>query len=83
MKIVKVSDKGQIAIPKSLQFDLGIQKGDEVILIKIGGKLIIEKSTKVEKTFVDDFKDLLKISENSLDKIWNNKEDDIWSSYLK
>jgi len=31
----------------------------------------------------DNFKDLLKFSEQSLKEVWNNKEDDIWNTYLK
>ena len=30
-----------------------------------------------------DFKDILKFSETSLKKIWDNKEDEIWKKYLK
>lgn len=31
----------------------------------------------------DEFKDLLKFSEESLKRVWNNKSDNIWSNYLK
>jgi len=31
----------------------------------------------------DDFKDLLKLSELSLKKVWDNEEDEIWNEYLK
>jgi hypothetical protein len=31
----------------------------------------------------DDFKDLLKHSEKVANKLWNNKEDEIWDNYLK
>ena len=31
----------------------------------------------------DDFRDILKFSELALKEVWNNKEDDIWNSYLK
>lgn len=30
----------------------------------------------------DDFKDLLKYSERVAEKIWNNKDDEIWDRYL-
>ena len=32
IKTVKVSDKGQIAIPQSIRENMGIEKGDELIL---------------------------------------------------
>jgi len=43
----------------------------------------MEKSDKVSKKVRDDFKDILKFSEESLKEIWDNKEDDIWESYLE
>lgn len=83
MKIIKVSDKGQIAIPQIFREKLGITKGDDLVLLEIGGKLLIEKQQKVEKKLSEDFEDILKFSEKSLKEIWNNKEDDIWGEYLK
>ena len=42
--------------------------------------------TKVNKSIIgklsDDFKDVEKFKELSLNKIWNNKEDDVWEEYL-
>ncbi len=35
------------------------------------------------KTMKDDFKDLLKFSEQALKKVWGNKPGNIWSEYLK
>ncbi len=83
MKTIKVSDKGQISIPQSFRERLGILKGDELILFEVGGKLLIEKQQKAEEKIKEDFKDILKFSEDSLKKIWNNKEDDVWGEYLK
>jgi len=83
MKIIKVSDKGQIAIPQIFREKLGITKGDDLVLFDIGGKLLIEKQQKVEEKLNEDFKNILKFSEKSLEKIWNNKEDDVWGEYLK
>ncbi|MCK5624303.1 AbrB/MazE/SpoVT family DNA-binding domain-containing protein [Candidatus Pacearchaeota archaeon] len=83
MKIIKVSDKGQIAIPQSFREKLGITKGDDLVLFDIGGKLLIEKQQKVEKKLIEDFNDILKFSEKSLKEIWDNKEDNVWGEYLK
>jgi len=83
MKIIKVSDKGQIAIPQIFRKKLGIAKGDDLVLFDIGGKLLIEKQQKVKKKLSEDFEDILKFSEKSLKEIWNNKEDDIWGEYIK
>lgn len=73
-KIVKVSDKGQISLPISIRESTGIKKGDDVLLIKKGRTILIEKIKE------SDFRDLLKHSEKVAEKLWGNKEDDIWDS---
>ena len=76
-KRIKVTDKGQISIPIEIRKSVGINFGDELIAIRNGETLCLKKIKK------DDFKDLLKLSEHSLKKLWDNKEDEIWDSYLK
>jgi AbrB family looped-hinge helix DNA binding protein len=83
IKTVRVSDKGQIAIPKVLREELGIYKGDELVLINDNGKLLIEKSEKVSERIKDDFADIVALTSKSLEDVWDNKEDDVWSEYLK
>jgi len=80
---VTVSEKGQIAIPMEVRRKIGIEKGDSLVLLSVDGKILLEKSQKFEKKIEDDFKDILKFSENSLKSVWDNKQDEIWSSYLK
>ena len=80
---VKVSEKGQIAIPKEIRDVLGITEGDSLILLQTENKILLEKSQKAEKSLKDDFSDILKLSERSLKDLWDNKEDDVWNSYLK
>ena len=43
----------------------------------------MEKAEIASIKIEDDFKDILKFSELALKEVWNNKEDDIWNSYLK
>lgn len=83
MKTIKVSEKGQIAIPQSIREQVGIEKGDEIIIFQVNGKLLIEKTQEIETKLEDDFKDIVKISEQSLKEVWDNKKDDIWGEYLK
>lgn len=83
MKTIKVSEKGQIAIPQPIRETLGIERGDELIIIQIDNKILLEKSQKMEQKIKDDFKDILKFSEKSLKEVWDNKSDDIWNQYLK
>ena len=80
IKIVKVSDKGQIAIPLDIRKINGINKGDNLIIIQEDGKILIEKTSEKMR---DDFSDILRFSEESLKEVWDNEEDNIWNQYLK
>jgi len=40
----KVSEKGQITVPKRLREQLGIRAGDELDLIEDEGKLVVRKA---------------------------------------
>lgn len=80
---VKISEKGQIAIPRSIRKKMNFSRGDTLVLFQIDDKLLVEKSDKVESRIKDDFIDIKKASEKSLKKIWNNKKDEIWNIYLK
>ncbi|MFA5856345.1 MAG: AbrB/MazE/SpoVT family DNA-binding domain-containing protein [Candidatus Pacearchaeota archaeon] len=71
-KIIRVTDKGQISIPVEIRNAMGILAGDELIAVREGESIFLRKIKK------DDFKDLLKHSEAVANKLWNNKEDDIW-----
>jgi len=83
MKTIKVSDKGQIAIPNQMRETLGINRGDELVIFQVGKRILIEKLSDVEYKMKDEFKDVMKLNERSLKKVWNNKSDDVWNSYLK
>jgi AbrB family looped-hinge helix DNA binding protein len=76
LKTVKVSEKGQIAIPREIRKEMEIEKGDQLIIIEDKGKMIVEK---VE----DRFDDFHKMGLISLRDVWDNEEDDIFEEYLK
>jgi len=78
IKTIKVSDKGQIALPVEVRESADINVGDNLILIQKGKKIMIEKVELIEDKIKDDFKDLLKLSEITAKKLWNNDYDDIW-----
>jgi len=80
IKTVKVSDKGQIAIPLEIRREAGIEEGDNVLILQDNGKILLEKTELISKEIKDDFRDLLKLSEVSLEKFWSSKEDDIWDN---
>jgi AbrB family looped-hinge helix DNA binding protein len=83
IKTVRVSDKGQIAIPQTIREKMGINKGDDLVLFQIDNKILLEKAQNVAEKIEDDFKDIAKFSEKSLKSVWDNKKDDIWNKYLK
>lgn len=83
IKTIKISEKGQIAIPKPIREKMGLDKGDELLLCEVDGKIMLEKVKIFSNMIKDNFKDIEKFNENSLKEVWDNKEDDIWSSYLR
>ena len=76
VKIVKVTDKGQISLPVRMRESLAISEGDELIITKTDNALIMKKIKK------DDFSDLSILSASALNKIWDNPGDEIWNTYL-
>jgi len=76
-KKIKASQKGQIAIPADIQRRMGIKKGDELLLISKGKKIVLEKPDRIVTQMKDEFKDMEAFSELSLKKIWFNKKDDV------
>jgi AbrB family looped-hinge helix DNA binding protein len=80
---VKVSDKGQISIPVEVQREIGIKKGDELLLIRRGRKILLEKPERLLKLLEDEFADVQSLTETSLAGLWSNKTDDVWNQYLK
>ena len=82
-KKIKVSQKGQIVIPADIQRRMGIKKGDELLLISKGKKIVLEKPDKIVTQLKSEFKDVEAFSELSLKKIWLNRKDNVWDRYLR
>lgn len=74
VKIIKVTNKGQISLPVGIRESLEIKQGDELLITRSNDSLIIKKIKK------NDFSDLLKHSEKVAKKLWNNKEDEVWNN---
>ena len=79
VKVISVSSKGQIVIHEEFRDDLKLRKGSHLVMIKEGDTLFLKKEEKVR----DEFADLLKLSEKSLQDVWGSKKDDIWNKYLE
>ena len=82
-KKVKVSDKGQISLPVEIQREIGIKKGDTLLLIRKGQKIVLEKAERIAQAPEDGFADLQVFSESSLRRMWLSRREDVWDSYLK
>ncbi len=82
-KKVKVSDKGQISLPMEIQREVGIKKGDELLLIRKGQKIVLAKPRRVVEVLEEEFADLQDITEASLRRMWLRKNEDVWDRYLK
>lgn len=80
IKTVKVSEKGQIAIPADIRESVGIHKGDTLILIKEEKRILLQKAEELGKEAKDEFKHLLKHSEEVAKKFWSSKADDVWDT---
>ena len=80
---IKVSAKGRITLPSDMQKEMGIKKGDEIILVRKGEKIILEKSERITNSLKNEFVDIKSLSEQSLRKLWLNKDDEIWKQYVK
>lgn len=83
IKTIRVSEKGQIAIPIEIRNKLKIDFGDELVIVQNEEKMLIEKAPKISRQIKDDFNDILRHSENSLKEVWDNPQDEIWNQYLK
>lgn len=82
IKTVNVSDKGQISLPIEMREKMNISRGDRLLVMQLKDKILIEKIKNMGR-IKDEFEDILKFNELALKEVWNNKEDDIWGSYLK
>ena len=73
IKTAKISSKRQITIPKDFT---AFREGKKALLIGKDGKIII-------KPLPEDFDETTILSEKSLAKSWNSKEDDEAFAYLQ
>ncbi len=81
-KKVKVTDKGQVSIPVEVQRKVGIARGDELLLIVKGEKIVLERAGRIAELLEDEFSDLQATSEESLRRVWLNRSDNVWDKYL-
>ena len=78
VRTVKVSEKGQIAIPADIRRLMKVTKGTTLVLITDGQRLFVERESDAAKHVAEDFSAFLKATEESLKEVWDNDEDAIW-----
>ena len=83
LKTIKLSEKGQISIPKDIRKGMRLKKGDKLVLMTKGEQLIVQKADAVLKKLSIDEESIgnMLISEGTLKKDWDNKYDERWNKY--
>lgn len=82
MKTIKLSEKGQIAIPKIMREELHLKRGARLLVIRQGNELIIKKQEDAAKKLnLREGYETMLASQNVLAKEWGNKYDDRWDKY--
>jgi len=81
IKTVKISDKGQISIPKDIREELNMKEGETLILITDGKRIVLEKKDRLIKKLKGEGKETMLMSEHVLKKDWDNEYDERWNRY--
>ncbi|MBM2852452.1 MAG: putative transcription regulator AbrB/SpoV [Candidatus Nitrosotenuis sp.] len=83
IRTIKVSQKGQVSIPTDIRKTMKIKKGDNLVMIVKGRKIVLEKSENIALLLDGEFRDVKAFTEKTLKKIWLNKHDEKWNKYAK
>lgn len=60
-----------------------IKKGDDLVMIIKGRKILLEKSEDLGLLLDSEFKDVKTVTEQGLKKVWLNRKDNVWDTYGK
>ena len=83
LKTIKLSEKGQISIPKEIRKGMHLKKGDKLVLMANGEQLIMQKADAVLKKLgiAEESLNNMLASQETLKKDWDNKYDERWNKY--
>ena len=83
IKTIKLSEKGQISIPKEIREGMHLKKGDKLVLMTKGEQLILQRADVLLKKLgiEEESVGTISIAEGSLNKDWDNKYDERWNKY--
>ena len=79
IRTIKVSDKGQVSIPKDIRKNMKIKKGDNLVMMVKDSKIVLEKSERIALLLDGEFKDIKAFTEHSLKSVWDNQYDEVWN----
>ncbi len=81
IQTIKLSEKGQISIPKEIREELNLNKGDKMIIVSKGNQLILQKADTMLKRMgiTEESFDTMIASQEVLKKDWDNKYDKGWN----
>ncbi|MFH1650439.1 MAG: AbrB/MazE/SpoVT family DNA-binding domain-containing protein [Candidatus Woesearchaeota archaeon] len=83
VKVVRVTDKGQISIPVDILRKAGIERGSDLLVFEDKGRILIEKPETITLWSQQELKDIQKIRGKTLKEIWDNSKDEAWSRKLE
>lgn len=83
LKTIKLSDKGQISIPKDIRRGMHLKKGDKLVLVTKGEQLILQKADLFLKKLGIEEESIgtMLLSQETFKKDWDNKYDERWNKY--
>lgn len=83
LKTIKLSEKGQISIPKDIRENLHLRKGDKLVMMRKGEQIILQRADLILKklNLNEESAGIMMISEETLKKDWDNRYDERWNKY--
>ncbi len=76
---MKVSEKGQVAIPVEIRKAMGLRKGSELLLLYDGERLMAIRTDKAAEALLGVFDDLVRASAEVAGELWGNEADEVWN----
>ena len=82
IKTVKITDKGQISIPKDVRNEMHLTEGETLVMIVEHDKIVLEKSSTIKRKLkLQEGTKTMIMSEETLKKDWDNRYDERWNKY--
>jgi len=78
-KTVRVSEKGQLAIPVEIRRAMRLRKGSEILILFDGEKMLLARADRAADALLREFDDLLQASSLTARELWGNEADEVWN----